>query len=116
MKKIIPLFLSVAAATFLFNQIDNAVAQGLTGKDFLKMSEKNKATYISGFWDGTMVCCEVEEANDDECNFRDLMKAMDGVKSHEMIELLNKYLKDNPDKKHKPMGLLFYKCIEEEAK
>ena len=116
MKKIIPLLFGIAAAVFLFNPIDNAVAQDLTGKDFLNMSEKYQTAYVSGFWDGAMVCCEIEEANDDKCNFRDLMKVMDGVKYHKIIELLNKYLKDNPDKTHKPLGFLFYKCIEEAAK
>jgi len=116
MKKIIPLLFGVAAAVFVFNQIDNAVAQGLTGDDFLIMKEKYQATYVSGFWDGVMVCCEVEEAKGDKCKFRDLMKVMDGVKYHQMIELLNKYLKDNPSKTHKPLGFLFYKCIEEAAR
>jgi hypothetical protein len=44
------------------------------------------------------------------------MKVMDGVEYRQMIYLLNKYLKDNLDQKHKPLGFLFYKCIEEVAK
>ena len=44
------------------------------------------------------------------------MKVMDGVEYRQMIDLLNKYLKDNPDQKHKPLDILFYKCIEEAAK
>ena len=115
MKKILPLLFGVAAAAILFIQIENAAAQGLTGKDFLRMEEKYQAAYVSGFWDGTMVCCEVEEANDNKCNFRDLLKVMYGVDYRQLIDLLKKYLKDNPNKKHKPIGLLFYKCIEEEA-
>jgi hypothetical protein len=113
MKKIIIFLFGVATAAFLFNQIDNAVARELSGNDFLNMEEKYQAAYVSGFWDGARVCCEVEEANDDKCKFRDLMKFMDGVKLQEMVELINKYIKDNPSKAHKPLGFLFYKYIEE---
>ena len=116
MKKIIPLLFGVAVAILSFNQIDNAAAQGLTGDDFLNMKAKNQAAYVSGFWDGAILCCSVQEASHDKCNFRDLMKAMDGVKSHQMIVLLNKYIKDNPGKTHKQLGWLFYKCIEQAVK
>jgi len=115
MKKIISLLFWAAAIVFAFSPMDNADAQGLTGSGFLKMNEKYQATYVSGFWDGAMVCCEVQEAQGGQCKFRDLMKVMDGVKYHQMIELLNKYLKDNPGSAHKPLGFLFYKCIAEAA-
>ena len=116
MKKILPLLLGFALAAFLFHPVENATAQGLTGQDFLRMKEQYQAAYVSGFWAGTMVCCEVEEMNDDKCYFRDLMKAMDGISYHQLVDMLKKYIKDNPDKKHKPIGLLFYQCIAEAAK
>jgi hypothetical protein len=116
MRRIIPLLLAVALAAFVSCQIDNAGAQGLTGNDFLRMGEKYQSFYVLGFWDGAMVCCEYEEANNNKSNFRNLMKVMDGMEHNQLIDLVKKYLKDNPDKRHKPIGFLLYKCIEEAAK
>ena len=116
MKKILPLLLGFALVVFLLNPVENAAAQGLSGADFLKMKSHYQAAYISGFWAGTMVCCEVEEMNDGKCYFRDLMKAMDGVSYHQLVEMLRKYIKDHPGQKHEEVGLLFYKCIAEAAK
>jgi hypothetical protein len=121
MKKIIPSLLGAALAIFLFSQMDIAVAKELTGKEltgneFLRMSEDFQSAYVLGFWAGSTVCCEVEELNNGKCNFQDLINVMDGFECNQTIDLLKKYLKDNPGERHKPIGLLFYNCLKDAAK
>lgn len=74
----------------------------LTGNEYLQLKPELRFAYVMGLYDG-MQLSTIFGAKDDR--FYDYIE---GMNSRQIVAIVEKYLKDNPQEWHKPMNYIFF--------
>ena len=79
-----------------------------TGNGYLQMPDVQRRAYVMGLFDGFMSSTII---GGDVTVVERVKSCMSGVKSHQVMAIFDKYLRDNPPEWHEDSNLLFLQAI-----
>jgi len=85
----------------------------LTGNDFRRLSEAEKTAYLMGVWDGYLYAPAIGGKSE---NDQVLKECIPGLQSDQLLAIVNKYVRENPEQWGGPMNEIVFAALPKECR
>ena len=111
------LFLLTLILQVSFFLLETPAHSDITGNDFLNSNPVFQLGYVIGIGQGIDIACiDTLEKQKVTCSFLPELTAMEKMTNEQLYEIFIKYLKDNPEFRHKKAKYLFRFCLKQMSK